>query len=808
MPSSHLSSEPRFRVHLSLLSGPPKVDTDTQSSEVLSPVNHDVLSRTALLLHPFRARRCPKGAQRQPSDLSPLEEAKKAEPSHEGEEAQRGFRGSVLRIEAVDRVLSREDVTSREASMASAEASTSASTVSAGASAQGQHTPPRNVPAPFSVAELCSPHPSSSPPASPRTVAEKSGPLARWEWQGSFGGEDKEAKRRVLGANAKGDSTRALEIRGSEEVAFGLVHLFRPQSSSESGLLNANGPGTPTRMTNAGASDLAKEDAPSTTVLTDDNEEDAGTILAVLGVPAYMHAADFLAFVEAAVEVFEHVRILRESSPGRCLILIKFRDALDAEFFYKEFNGAPFNAMHPNDLCRVVYVTAVTISAGFGQPMLALANTDPWPLPIRRPAGASEYSEYELPTCPVCLDRMDSSVTGLMTVTCQHSFHCACLGRWEDSRCPVCRYTQSRRRGAAGQRGSAAMAHSSLRPDEEEEEGAEQSACASCGTQDDLWVCLICAAVGCGRYKGGHAHSHFDSTAHAYSLELETQRVWSYVEDAYVHRLIQSKADGKLVELPSVRGSQAGASAQVYGTHAGNERLEMSSRRDENEKMEAMGAEFSMLLTSQLDTQRSYYEDQLRGVQSKLSDALSALDNAHLSAGETSTQSATLHTRIAGLEKELDASRSSASKSETRMQKAIEMARKLEKDFQAEKSVGEGLMRRLEKSRAVEDRLGHDVEELKKQNADLQDQMRDLMFFVSARDKIAAEESNGNAESSSRHEAAGGDITGIAEPKKAKAKKKKKKAARNNVNANPGPLEEDATIHASSAARQGEESEE
>jgi len=34
-------------------------------------------------------------------------------------------------------------------------------------------------------------------------------------------------------------------------------------------------------------------------------------------------------------------------------------------------------------------------------------------------------------------------------------------------------------------------------------------------------------------------------------LELETQqRVWDYVGDNYVHRLIQNKADGKLVELP------------------------------------------------------------------------------------------------------------------------------------------------------------------------------------------------------------------------------------------------------------------
>jgi len=46
--------------------------------------------------------------------------------------------------------------------------------------------------------------------------------------------------------------------------------------------------------------------------------------------------------------------------------------------------------------------------------------------------GQSEV--YELPTCPVCLERMDSAVTGLVTVPCSHTFHCQCLSKWGDSR--------------------------------------------------------------------------------------------------------------------------------------------------------------------------------------------------------------------------------------------------------------------------------------------------------------------------------------------------------------------------------------
>ena len=43
---------------------------------------------------------------------------------------------------------------------------------------------------------------------------------------------------------------------------------------------------------------------------------------------------------------------------------------------------------------------------------------------------------------------------------------------------------------------------------------------------------------------------HNEATAHNFAMELSTQRVWDYKGDNYVHRLIQSKVDGKLVELP------------------------------------------------------------------------------------------------------------------------------------------------------------------------------------------------------------------------------------------------------------------
>jgi BRCA1-associated protein len=155
----------------------------------------------------------------------------------------------------------------------------------------------------------------------------------------------------------------------------------------------------------------------------------------------------------------------------------------------------------------------------------------------------------ELPACPVCLERLDTHISGIVTTVCNHTFHSACLSKWADSSCPVCRYSQ---------------------------EPPDKPECAVCGTTDNLWICIICGYVGCGRhalsrarllrsnthsaslalrrYASGHAVLHWRDTDHCYSLELDTQRVWDYLGDGYVHRLIASKTHGHLVELsPPVR---------------------------------------------------------------------------------------------------------------------------------------------------------------------------------------------------------------------------------------------------------------
>jgi hypothetical protein len=73
------------------------------------------------------------------------------------------------------------------------------------------------------------------------------------------------------------------------------------------------------------------------------------------------------------------------------------------------------------ETCHIVHIRKVTIDNDESLKQIPAFSS------VRGPT-------YELPTCPVCLERMDSAVTGLITVPCSHTFHCMCLSKWGDSR--------------------------------------------------------------------------------------------------------------------------------------------------------------------------------------------------------------------------------------------------------------------------------------------------------------------------------------------------------------------------------------
>ncbi|KAH9951175.1 zf-UBP-domain-containing protein [Amylocystis lapponica] len=427
------------------------------------------------------------------------------------------------------------------------------------------------------------------------------------------------------------------------------------------------------------------------------------------------------------------LRIIRDSAPNRT----------EAAEFAEAFNGKQFNSMEP-EICHVVRVLSITIDADD---------------PVSQTLFQSSGSMYELPTCPVCLERMDSAVTGLVTVPCAHTFHCACLSKWGDSRCPVCRYSQT----LLSSHPTSANTTRSSHPIPFAPRAAAPSHCTDCGSTTNLWICLVCGNIGCGRYGRAHAHAHYTHTTHLYALELETQRVWDYAGDGYVHRLIQNKADGKLVELPSAAGAVGRADPDGAARPGPSAADALTA-----EKVEAIGIEYSYLLTSQLDSQRTFYEAQTGELRAQVGELRRLVEQlgAEVEQGQTAAREGEA-ARRAEQEAQIAQLRGEMQKAERRAEKATELARTVAKELREERAVGEGLMNNLRAAKEQAEQAQREKGELQEKIKELEDQLRDVMFFLEAKSKI--ESGDGPAK-----EAAGGSIELGSRPEQKSSTKKKR----------------------------------
>lgn len=203
-------------------------------------------------------------------------------------------------------------------------------------------------------------------------------------------------------------------------------------------------------------------------------------------------------------------------------------------------------------------------------------------------------------------------------------------------------------------------------------------------------------------------------------MDLNTQRVWDYASDGYVHRIAQNKTDGKLVELPSALGDYAG-----NGEHD-----TLDDEYVPRAKLDNIGLEYTRLLTSQLDSQRMYFEEKVERAADKASQANGAAEKAAESARRALEQLLELQKSHDGLAKQaLPALEREKDKAQRKAEKYEAMARKLEKEWKDEKAMNGSLMERIEFMAA-------EVGKLKEVNQELSDQNRDLSFFISGQDRL------------------------------------------------------------------------
>ncbi|KAJ4708229.1 BRCA1-associated protein [Melia azedarach] len=383
------------------------------------------------------------------------------------------------------------------------------------------------------------------------------------------------------------------------------------------------------------------------------NPSSPSTCLFVVAVPNYLSSDEFIRFCGSHIDhVDELIFIRNDGMEDRYSVLIKLVDQLTADEFYSNFNGKRFSPAEA-EVCHMLY-------------MLSVEYTELAEIASAPPAGFTE-----LPTCPICLERLDPDTSGILSTICDHSFQCSCTAKWTYLSCQVCRFCQ---------------------------QDGEKPTCSVCGTVENLWVCLICGFVGCGRYKEGHAVRHWKDTQHCYSLDLRTQQIWDYVGDNYVHRLNQSKVDGKLVEMNSP--------CMSHEAHCGTCEFSEDSGISGalfNSKVEAIVDEYNRLLATQLETQRQYYESLLTEAKSKRESSISdAVEKAVAS-------------------------------------KMHDIQNELEKCEEAKKAVGE-VNKNLMKNQEIWRRRVKEIEEREASSVrlkdeiilDLEEQIRDLTVYIEA----------------------------------------------------------------------------
>lgn len=224
---------------------------------------------------------------------------------------------------------------------------------------------------------------------------------------------------------------------------------------------------------------------------------------------------------------------------------------------------------------------------------------------------------------------------------------------------------------------------------------------------------------------------------------------------SYVHRLIQTRTDGKLVELPSAsslitpshphipRALPFGGPASMSSHSTHTPRASIDSTRaasDDNstremgdagpstndvEKMstiEAITLEYSYLLSSQLEAMRQHYDGMLSA---------------------THASSSTLSANIADLDSRLHAAEASAAAAQAERDKAVkradkvgELSRELHRTLQVEKALNEGLSQKV-KSLTEKVEVEHkERTEMQDRVAGLEETVRDLMFALEAGAKI------------------------------------------------------------------------
>eukprot|EP00737_Agarophyton_chilense_P003255 gb/GEZJ01003789.1/.p1 GENE.gb/GEZJ01003789.1/~~gb/GEZJ01003789.1/.p1 ORF type:complete len:539 (+),score=65.02 gb/GEZJ01003789.1/:378-1994(+) len=436
------------------------------------------------------------------------------------------------------------------------------------------------------------------------------------------------------------------------------------------------------------------------------------SVIVVESVPGLMTSPDFCIFVRPFFDTILFIRPLRlQTEQNRYIVIVKFRTPPQAADFAKAYDGKHFLQGLVQETCILRTVNTIRFDEAPQAPSFPASSMFP-----------EEEAEELHSSCPVCLDPLDASSKALVTTFCNHTMHAVCLAQWDSNRCPVCRHIHE------------------LTP--------EASTCMNCNNREDLWMCIVCAYVGCGFYKKKHAHAHFAETQHPFAMNLEDcifwsgekvpqGSVWDYVSERFVNRLLSSD-DGKVVEVVhDVARGDAGASSSSAAAAAccsANEGIGIVEDEQDRALQAAVYASRMDAVVDEYRTKLERMETDHEAEKSKYTQEISSLQTelSHLHRLRK-----TFHKKSVETEKEM----------------------KSLKDKNAFlKSLNETLLRDKQAWSAEVEKLNVHLAGLKTEKQALEEQLRDLMMHLEAQSKIVGSTEACRSDISELH---GGDVVRV-----------------------------------------------
>ena len=294
--------------------------------------------------------------------------------------------------------------------------------------------------------------------------------------------------------------------------------------------------------------------------------------LLLINLPEDVSIDYFINYIGGEIEKIHNITIITEPKTKFRALIIKFYEQDMADNFYYNYKVRSIKE-NKSEFLYYAFLRNITYSTEEKTKINIIEiNTNNKKEESEEKENKDEYKLSQIPTCPLCLEKIETSNSGIETVL--DNFPCE---RWTNYKnlCNVC---------------------NKLSPSV-----IQLLKCEKCNIKSSLWCCLICGNIGCNRYQNGHAVTHFKETNHNYSLELESQRIWDYTLDKWVHRLILRQNSTPINVDEEAKEEKQLTEQEFYI------------------RMESIINEYNKVLSSQLEMQRKYYAKEMDNLEEKYS---------------------------------------------------------------------------------------------------------------------------------------------------------------------------------------------